>query len=77
MSQPLATVPGDALAYIAIGRMNRLGIRHLGVTDEAGRVVGALSARDLLRLRAKARSNSEMNWPPRRTCTISGSPGPG
>jgi DNA polymerase-3 subunit epsilon/CBS domain-containing protein len=53
MSRPLATVPGEALAYVAIGRMNRLGIRHLGVTDEAGRVVGALSARDLLRLRAE------------------------
>ena len=32
--------------------MNRLKIRHLGVVDEAGHVVGALSARDLLRLRA-------------------------
>ncbi len=52
MSRPLATVPADAFVYLAIGRMNRLRIRHLGVVDEAGRVVGALSARDLLRLRA-------------------------
>ena len=52
MSRPLAAVPADAFVYRAIGRMNRLKTRHLGVVDEAGRVVGALSARDLLRLRA-------------------------
>jgi len=52
MSQPLATVPAEAFVYLAIGRMSRMGIRHLGVTDEAGTIVGALSARDLLRLRA-------------------------
>ena len=52
MSQPLAAVPADAFVYRAIGRMNRLKTRHLGVVDEAGRVIGALSARDLLRLRA-------------------------
>jgi DNA polymerase-3 subunit epsilon/CBS domain-containing protein len=52
MSQPLAAVSADAFVYRAIGRMNRLKTRHLGVIDEAGRVIGALSARDLLRLRA-------------------------
>jgi CBS domain-containing protein len=52
MTAPLATVPADAFIYRAIGRMSRLRIRHLGVVDEAGTVVGALSARDLLRLRA-------------------------
>ncbi len=52
MSRPLASVPADAFVYRAIGRMNRLKTRHLGVVDETGRVVGALSARDLLRLRA-------------------------
>jgi CBS domain-containing protein len=52
MSKPLATVPADAFVYRAIGRMSRLGVRHLGVVDETGCVVGALSARDLLRLRA-------------------------
>jgi DNA polymerase-3 subunit epsilon/CBS domain-containing protein len=36
-----------------MARMNRLRIRHLGVTNETGHVVGALSARDLLRLRAE------------------------
>jgi DNA polymerase-3 subunit epsilon/CBS domain-containing protein len=54
MSRPLATVPQDAFAYLAVSRMNRLKVRHLGVTDEMGAVVGALSARDLLRLRAEA-----------------------
>ncbi len=52
MSRPLASVPADAFVYRAIGRMNRLKSRHLGVVDETGSVVGALSARDLLRLRA-------------------------
>jgi DNA polymerase-3 subunit epsilon/CBS domain-containing protein len=51
-SRPLAAVPADAFVYRAIGRMNRLKTRHLGVVDESGNVVGALSARDLLRLRA-------------------------
>ncbi len=52
MSRPLAVVPADAFVYRAVGRMSRLNVRHLGVADEAGRVIGALSARDLLRLRA-------------------------
>ena len=52
MSKPLAAIPADAFVYRAIGRMNRLKVRHLGVVDEIGRVIGALSARDLLRLRA-------------------------
>jgi DNA polymerase-3 subunit epsilon/CBS domain-containing protein len=53
MSRPLAAVPAEAFVYRAIGRMSRLKIRHLGVTDEDGNVIGALSARDLLRLRAE------------------------
>lgn len=51
MSKPLITVPADSFAYLATGRMNRLKIRHLGVTSADGDVVGALSARDLLKLR--------------------------
>lgn len=51
-SKPLVSVPEDAFVYRAVGRMNRLKTRHLGVVDENGVVVGALSARDLLRLRA-------------------------
>ena len=51
MNMPLETVFADAYLYRAIGRMSRLGIRHLGVIEQDGRVVGAISARDLLRLR--------------------------
>ena len=52
MTRPLASVPAEAYLYRAMGRMNRLRIRHLAVTDADNRLVGALSARDLLRLRA-------------------------
>ncbi|MGA7004017.1 MAG: DUF294 nucleotidyltransferase-like domain-containing protein, partial [Pseudolabrys sp.] len=52
MNKPLITVLADAFVYRAIGRMSRAKIRHLGAIDEKGVVVGALSARDLLRLRA-------------------------
>lgn len=51
-ARPLITVPAEAFLYRAIGRMSRHKVRHLGVVDESGHVVGALSARDLLRLRA-------------------------
>jgi CBS domain-containing protein len=51
-SRPLVAVPADAFIYLALGRMSRMQIRHLAVIDELDRVVGALSARDLLRLRA-------------------------
>lgn len=49
---PLQAVPADAFVYRAIGRMARLKVRHLGVVDESGELIGALSSRDLLRLRA-------------------------
>jgi len=51
MKGPLATVPADAFVYRAIGRMGRLQVRHLGVVDEDGTIVGAVSGRDILRLR--------------------------
>jgi len=49
---PLASLPADAFVYRAIARMKRLHVRHLGVHDNTGKLVGALSARDLLRQRA-------------------------
>jgi CBS domain-containing protein len=52
-SRPLTSVPAEAFVYRAIGRMDRLRIRHLGVVDDSGYVAGALTARDLLRLRAR------------------------
>lgn len=52
MSHPLETVPADSFIYVAIARMNRRRVRHLGVVDGNGEVIGALSARDLLKARA-------------------------
>ena len=54
MSKPLQTVPEDAFVYRAIGRLDRLGFRHLGVTDARGEIVGAVTTRNLLRHRATA-----------------------
>lgn len=52
MSRPVRTVGAGALAYRAIGRMARHGIRHLAVVDDDGRAVGMLTAGALLRQRA-------------------------
>jgi DNA polymerase-3 subunit epsilon/CBS domain-containing protein len=49
---PLLSLSAEAFVYRAIARMQRKHIRHLGVHDEHGNIVGALSARDLLRQRA-------------------------
>ncbi|WP_119420121.1 putative nucleotidyltransferase substrate binding domain-containing protein [Desertibaculum subflavum] len=51
MSAPIATMSGESFVYRALGRMGRLGYRHLGVTDAAGRIVGIVSARLILRRR--------------------------
>lgn len=53
-SRPIAGIAGGAFVYRAIGRMERLKIRHLAVRDERERLAGVISARDLLRLRAGA-----------------------
>lgn len=53
MTRPIAVVPIDAFLYRAIGRMARMKIRHLGVLGTDGRLAGALSQRDLLRMRAE------------------------
>lgn len=49
---PLQTVAESAFVYRAIGRMNRLSLRHLGVRDAKGEIIGALTPRNLLRQRA-------------------------
>ncbi|MBI1384474.1 MAG: CBS domain-containing protein [Rhizobiales bacterium] len=49
---PLQVVRSDAFIYRAIGRMDRLGIRHLGVVDATGALVGAVTTRNLLRHRS-------------------------
>lgn len=50
-THPLVSVPEDAFIYRAVGRMARHRLRHLAVVDERLRLTGAVSARDLLRLR--------------------------
>lgn len=54
MSKPLNAVNAQAFVYRAIGRMDRLGFRHLGVRDAMGNIVGAVTTRNLLRHRASA-----------------------
>jgi len=49
---PLVSLFADAFVYRAIARMKRMHVRHLGVHDSHGEIIGALSARDLLRQRA-------------------------
>ncbi len=49
---PLATIAADDFVYRAIVDMARRGTRHLGVHDNAGNIVGAITARDLLKQRA-------------------------
>ncbi len=53
-SRPLLTVPDDALIYRAIGRMANRNLRHLAAVGADDSIVGMVSARDLLRLRASA-----------------------
>ncbi len=49
---PLVTVESEEFVYRAIASMSQRGFRHLGVRDPEGKLVGAISARDLLRQRA-------------------------
>jgi CBS domain-containing protein len=50
--KPLITIPDSTFVYRAIAKMTSRGVRHLAVEDADGNLVGALSARDLLRQRA-------------------------
>jgi CBS domain-containing protein len=52
-SKPLVTLPAAAFVYRALGRMNRLNFRHLGVENADGEICGIITSRDLLRLRAQ------------------------
>ena len=54
MSAPVRTMRGDEMLYRALGRMDRLGVRHLCVADASGAPVGMVSQRDLLHHRASA-----------------------
>ncbi|MFM9841428.1 MAG: DUF294 nucleotidyltransferase-like domain-containing protein [Dongiaceae bacterium] len=51
--KPVHTIGAEHMLYLAIARMERLGIRHLAVVDQiSGRLTGVISARALLRQRA-------------------------
>lgn len=52
MKAPLQTVAEHDFLYRAIGRIQRLGFRHLGVIGAGGEIVGAVTSRNLLRHRA-------------------------
>ncbi|MBF0324824.1 DUF294 nucleotidyltransferase-like domain-containing protein [Magnetospirillum moscoviense] len=52
MTRPVAAVPGDAFVYVALAKMNRLGLRHLVVVDEVNRPIGMITGRALLKVRA-------------------------
>jgi len=54
MSSPVECMRGDEMLYRALGRMDRRGIRHLCVVDDAGRPIGMLSQRDMLQYRARS-----------------------
>ncbi len=53
-SRPLHSIRAQAFVYRAIGRLARLQIRHLAVRSDNGRLVGVVSARDLLRTQGGA-----------------------
>ncbi|MEJ2117121.1 MAG: putative nucleotidyltransferase substrate binding domain-containing protein [Alphaproteobacteria bacterium] len=52
MSKPLKTIPDDVHVYRALGQMRYNNIRHLGVCDASGALVGALTTGDLVKQRA-------------------------
>ena len=51
MSAPVISVQETDYLHVALGRISRHDIRHLGVTDETGKLMGWLSTRELIRQR--------------------------
>ena len=49
---PLEALPAGAMVYRALGRMDRLGLRHMGAVDDEGKLVGIVTPRVLLKQRA-------------------------
>lgn len=52
MTTDIVAISENAFLFRAIGRMRRLNLRYLPVTNDAGRFIGMLSARTLLAQRA-------------------------
>jgi DNA polymerase-3 subunit epsilon/CBS domain-containing protein len=61
-SAPLMTISKDAFVYTALGRMRGASVRHLGVSDGAGNIVGAITTGDLLRQRAQDVMTLSGDW---------------
>ncbi len=51
MARPVRTVREDEFLFVALGRMSRLGLRHLVVVDGDGRPAGMITARTLMKIR--------------------------
>ena len=51
MASPVISVDEDDYVFIALGRIERRGIRHLVATDHAGRATGMVTPRGLLKVR--------------------------
>ena len=51
MSSPVISVQENDYLHVALGRIARHDIRHLGVTDDKGSLLGWLSTRELIRQR--------------------------
>jgi CBS domain-containing protein len=54
MTAPVEVMHEHEMLYRALGRMQRMNIRHLCVVNDSGAVVGMISQRDLLRHRSSA-----------------------
>jgi signal-transduction protein with cAMP-binding, CBS, and nucleotidyltransferase domain/DNA polymerase III epsilon subunit-like protein len=54
MSQPVESLGEDEFVYRALGRMDRLAVRHLAVTRPDGSAAGIISQRDLLMHRGRS-----------------------
>ncbi len=52
MSMPLISVMADEPAYVALGRMTRLSLRHLAVTESSGALCGIMTSKLLVRHQA-------------------------
>lgn len=52
MTSPVVTIRRDAFTYVAMGRMDRLKLRHLVVVDDEGVGVGVVTLRGLMHMRS-------------------------
>jgi Predicted transcriptional regulator, contains C-terminal CBS domains len=60
----LLTAKADEDVYSAIKKMRERGTRHILVVDDAGKLVGVISIRDLIEDRALKSIGDRTWWPP-------------